>query len=59
LMADLACSLVRSPDRIAEDLAAEPGVVGLEARASGVGLLSIEGVTEPVSARLVSLPADR
>ncbi|MBM4214076.1 MAG: FtsX-like permease family protein [Gammaproteobacteria bacterium] len=59
LMADLAGSLVRAPDRIAADLAAEPGVAGLEARASGVGLLSIEGVTEPVSARLVSLPAER
>ena len=59
LMADLAGSLVRAPDRIAADLAAEPGVAGLEARASGVGLLSIEGVAEPVSARLVSLPADR
>ncbi len=59
LMADLAGSLVRAPDRIAADLAAEPGVAGLEARASGVGLLSIEGVAEPVSARLVSLPSDR
>jgi len=59
LMADLAGSLVRAPDRIAVDLAAVPGVAGLEARASGVGLLTIEGVIEPVSARLISLPADR
>lgn len=59
LMADLAGSLVRAPDRIAADLAAEPDIAGLEVRASGVGLLSIEGVAEPVSARLVSLPADR
>ena len=59
LMADLAGSLVRAPDRIAMDLAAVPGVAALEARASGVGLLTIEGVTEPVSARLISLPANR
>ena len=59
LMADLAGSLVRAPDRIAADLAAVPGVAALEARASGVGLLTIEGVAEPVSARLISLPADR
>ncbi len=59
LMADLAGSLVRAPERIAAELAAVPGVAGFEARVSGVGLLSLVGVAEPVSARLVSLPADR
>jgi putative ABC transport system permease protein len=33
LMADLAGSLVRAPDRIAADLAAEPDIAGLEVRA--------------------------
>ncbi len=59
LMADLAGSLVRAPERIAAELAAVPGVAGFEARVSGVGLLSLVGVAEPVSARLVSLPAER
>jgi putative ABC transport system permease protein len=59
LMADLAGALVRAPDRLAAELAATPGVAGLETRASGVGLITLEGVTEPVSARLVSLPVDR
>ena len=58
-MADLAGSLVRAPDRIATELAGIPGIAGFEARISGVGLLSLEGVAEPVSARLVSLPANR
>ena len=58
-MADLAGSLVRAPNRLAYELAAVPGVSALETRASGVALLTIEGVAEPVSARLVSLPSDR
>ena len=58
-MADLAGSLVRAPERLAAELAALPGVAGFEARVSGVGLLTLANVAEPVSARLVSLPADR
>ena len=58
-MADLAGALVRAPEGIAADLAAVPGVAALESRASGIALISLEGVSEPVSARLVSLPQGR
>jgi putative ABC transport system permease protein len=58
-MADLAASVVRAPDPVANDLAALPGINALEARVSGVGLLDLAGKSDPVSARLVSLPPDR
>jgi putative ABC transport system permease protein len=58
-MADLAVSVVRAPDPVANDLAALPGVNALEARVSGIGLLDVAGKSDPVSARLVSLPPDR
>lgn len=58
-MADLAASVVRAPDPVANRLAAVPGIDALEARVSGIGLLDLQGKTEPVSARLVSLPPDR
>lgn len=58
-MADLAVSVVRAPDRVANDLAALPGVNAIETRVSGIGLLDVAGKSDPVSARLVSLPPDR
>jgi putative ABC transport system permease protein len=58
-MADVAVSVVRAPDPVANQLAALPGINILEARVSGVGLLDLEGKSDPVSARLVSLPPDR
>jgi putative ABC transport system permease protein len=58
-MADLATSLVRAPDRVARGLAALSGVDAVEARVTGIGLISLPQVVEPVSARLVSLPAGR
>lgn len=58
-MADLAASLMRAPDGLAEDLAALAGVSAVETRVVGVGLLDLVGVIEPVSARFVSLPAGR
>ncbi|NBU25279.1 MAG: ABC transporter permease [Gammaproteobacteria bacterium] len=58
-MADLASSLVRAPDRVARDLAALPGIDAVEARVTGIGLISLPDVVEPVSARLLSLPSDR
>jgi putative ABC transport system permease protein len=58
-MADLAVAVVRAPERVASDLANVPGVASVEARVTGVGLLDLPGVSEPVSARLVSLPAGR
>ncbi len=58
-MADLAVSLVRAPDRVAQALAAAPGVEAMETRIVGYALLDLPGVEEPPSAQLVSLPADR
>src|SRR5688500_615756 len=58
-MADVAVSVVRAPDPVANQLAALPGINALETRVSGVGLLDLEGKSDPVSARLVSLPPDR
>jgi putative ABC transport system permease protein len=57
-MADLAASLVRAPNHVAEQLAAAPGVQALETRISGLALLDLPGVAEPPSARLISLPAE-
>lgn len=56
-MADLAVSLVRAPNYVAEQLAEAPGVQALETRIAGLALLDLPGVEEPPSARLVSLPA--
>jgi putative ABC transport system permease protein len=58
-MADLAVSVVRAPDPVANELSALPGVNALEARVTGIGLLDLAGKSDPVSARLVSLPPDR
>jgi putative ABC transport system permease protein len=58
-MADLAVSVVRAPDPVAKELAELPGVNALETRVSGVGLLDLTGKSDPVSARLISLPPDR
>lgn len=58
-MADLAASVVRAPERVVASLAAIPGVEAVEARVTGVGLVDLPGVSEPVSARLLSLPAGR
>lgn len=57
-MADLAVSAVRAPQRVAQELAAAPGVQTIETRVSGVALLDLPGVSEPPSARLVSLPLE-
>lgn len=58
-MADIAVSVVRAPDPVARQLSSLPGVNALEARVSGVGLLDLAGKSDPVSARLISLPPDR
>ncbi|MFO0513082.1 MAG: ABC transporter permease, partial [Gammaproteobacteria bacterium] len=58
-MADLASALVRAPDRVGRELAALPGIDAVETRVTGIGLISLPEVVEPVSARLVSLPAGR
>src|SRR5690554_5924263 len=43
-MADLAVSLVRAPERIAQRLADAPGVQVVQTRVSGVALLDLPGV---------------
>ncbi len=58
-MADVADSVVRAPDGVARDIGALPGVALAETRVSGIGLLDLPGIAQPVSARLVSLPPDR
>lgn len=58
-MADLAASVVRAPNSVADDLAALPSVNAVEARVSGVGLLDLAGKSDPVSARFISLPPGR
>jgi len=55
-MADMAVSLVRAPSAVSAQLAAIPGVSAVETRVSGLALLDIEGVREPASASVVSLP---
>jgi putative ABC transport system permease protein len=57
-MADLAVSAVRAPERMADVLGQAPGVETIETRVSGVALLDLPGVSEPPSARLVSLPTE-
>jgi putative ABC transport system permease protein len=58
-MADMAAGVVRAPLSLVPQLEAIAGVRVLEARVSGVGLLDMPGRSDPVSARLVSLPPDR
>lgn len=55
-MADLGVSLVRAPNRVARSLVEAPGVEAVETRIGGLAVLDIEGLQEPASARLVSLP---
>lgn len=57
-MMDLSAGLVRAPDRVADTLAALPGVRAVESRVSGLALLDIPGQVEPASAHLVSLPLE-
>lgn len=54
--ADLYASLVRAPERIAERLAAVPGVRTLETRIAANVVLDVPGVDEIVTGQLVSLP---
>jgi putative ABC transport system permease protein len=58
-MADMASGVVRAPLSVVPELSALPGIRALEARVSGVGLLDMPGRSDPVSARLVSLPEGR
>lgn len=57
--ADVFASLRRAPLSVAEEIAGWSDVVALEARVVADVPLDLEGVTEPISGRLISLPEDR
>lgn len=54
--ADVFATAVRVPLRVADRVAELPGVQSVEARISRFATLDIEGFTEPVIGRLVSIP---
>jgi putative ABC transport system permease protein len=55
--ADVFVTLKRAPLRVAESLAAIPGVAAVETRVAANVTLDVPGLAEPASGRLVSLPA--
>ena len=57
--ADVFASLKRAPMRVADDIAAIPGVSALETRVVATVTLDLEQLDEPATGRLVSIPADR
>src|SRR5262245_7939466 len=57
--ADVFASLKRAPLRLANDIAAIPGVSTIETRVVANVTLDIEDLDEPATARLVSIPATR
>jgi putative ABC transport system permease protein len=54
--ADVFANAVRAPRRVAERVAALPGVQTVEARITRYATLDIEGFAEPVIGQLVSIP---
>lgn len=54
--ADVFASAVRAPLRVADRIAALPGVQTVDARISEYATLDIEGFAEPVIGRLMSIP---
>ena len=58
-LADVFASLKRAPMSLADRIAELPGVAAIEPRVVVDATLDLEGVTEPASAHLVSLPEDR
>jgi putative ABC transport system permease protein len=57
--ADVFASLRRAPLALAADVAAIPGVSAVEARVVANVTLDLEGMVEPATGRLVSIPASR
>lgn len=57
--ADVFASLRRAPLALATEVAAIPGVSAVEARVVANVTLDLDGMTEPASGRLVSIPATR
>ena len=56
---DVFASLKRAPLRVADQIAAIPGVTAMEARVSSAVSLDLPGMNEPATARLVSISPDR
>jgi putative ABC transport system permease protein len=54
--ADVFAEVERAPEALAERIAPLPGVAAVETRISRTVLLDVEGMAEPASARLLSLP---
>lgn len=54
--ADVFASAVRAPARLADRLAAIPGVTAVETRVVADVTLDIEGMSEPATGRLISIP---
>lgn len=55
--ADVFANLKRAPDSLADGLRLIPGVAGVQTRVAEDVVLTVPGLTEPASARLISLPA--
>ena len=56
--ADVFASLKRAPQRVAEDIAAIPGLAAFETRTVANVTLDLEDLDEPATGRLVSIPVD-
>ncbi len=56
--ADLFVSLKRAPESVGDKIRAVPGVSQVETRVSAYVKLAIPGFTEPVNARILSIPDD-
>jgi len=54
--ADLFASAYRVPERVAEAIRRLPGVAAVQTRLVADAVVGLEGVEEPIAARLVSLP---
>ncbi|MFP1644954.1 ABC transporter permease [Pontitalea aquivivens] len=54
---DVFAAATRAPRSLLSDIAALPGIAALEARITAAALVDLEGFAEPVSARVLSLPA--
>lgn len=54
--AEVFAGVKRAPERLAERIAAIPGVRTVETRISAFATLDVEGMAEPVIGRLISLP---
>lgn len=54
--ADIFAQLRRAPEAVADRIATLPGIAGVETRISENAVLDIDGMIEPGSARLISIP---